>query len=374
VSEPRSLRLLAYTDSAAIGGAELALGYLLGALAPRIEVGVIATDIGVGEAIAPHRPDVPVHVVRAPDGTGDHAALRAHLGAIRAFAPDIVHANQAWPWACGYGELAALLTPGVRVVAVDHLPVSGAIPRRRVVARRLLARRLHAHVSVGESSARLIEDIVGLPAGSVGAVPNGVPAAPGNTAPELAHTPGLVIGSLGRLTAQKGYDQLVRVLPDLPGATVVLVGDGPEREALQALAAALGVDDRLLITGWTADARSYLPRFDIFALPSLWEGMPLSILEAMHAGLPVVASAVGSVAEAVGDGDTGYVVPPGDRQALKAVLARLLADPELRSRMGSRARAIASERFTAEVMARCYEEIYRELVPAGIEVGGVEVT
>jgi len=361
VSDRSSLRLLVYTDSTAIGGAELALGYLLGSLAPGIDVGVLATDTKVGEMIAAYRPGAPVYVVRPPNGTRDRAALMAHLGVIRAFAPDIVHANQPWPWACGYAELAALLVPGVSVVAVDHLPIAVAVPRSRILARRLLARRLHAHVSVGERSARLIEDIVGLPAGSVGAVPNGVPPAMTDTVSARPHAP-LVIGSLGRLTPQKGYDQLVRVLADLPGATVVLVGDGPERSALQGLATELGVEDRLRITGWTADARSHLSRFDIFALPSLWEGMPLSILEAMHAGLPVVASAVGSVAEAVADGDTGYVVAPSDQLALKVCLTRLCDDPELRGRMGRRGSAVASERFTAQAMARRYETIYRTLV------------
>ena len=181
MSGAASMRLLAYTDSDTIGGAELALGYLLGALAREIEVGVLATSAEVGEALAAHRPGVRLSVVRPPVGAGDRGALLAHMRAIRAASPDILHANQAWPWACGYGEVAALLCPGVRVVAVDHLPLASAVPRRRIVARRLLARRLHAHVSVGERSAREVESILGLRPGSVGAVPNGVP--PGRDEP-----------------------------------------------------------------------------------------------------------------------------------------------------------------------------------------------
>jgi glycosyltransferase involved in cell wall biosynthesis len=304
------VRLLAYTDSRQVGGAELCLGYLLGALDPAIEVGLLAVDRAVGTAIAAHRPGTGVAVVRAPEGTRDRAALVQHRRAIRAFAPDVLHANQAWPWACGYAEAAALLTPGVRIVAVDHLPVDGAIPRVRRLARRQLARRLHAHVAVGEQAARLVERFVGLPAGAVRGVANGVPAAQPQPVARLA--PGPIVGSLGRLTDQKGYDALVRALPALPDATLVLVGDGPERPALEALAAELGVADRLHVTGWTDDARRHLPAFDVFALPSRWEGMPLVILEAMHAGLPVVASDVGSVAESVRDGETGYVAPPGD--------------------------------------------------------------
>jgi glycosyltransferase involved in cell wall biosynthesis len=358
------VRLLAYTDSLQVGGAELALGYLLGALSSEIETGVLCADRRVGEAIAAGRPGTPVFAVPAPVGVRDARSLIAHVRAVRAFAPDVLHANQAWPWACAYGELAGLLVPGVRVLAVDHLPLASAVPRGRLLARRLLARRLGSHVAVGQHAARLIEQIVGLPAGSVGVVPNGVPppADAGDVAAACLAAPP-VIGSLGRLTDQKGYDLLVRILPELPGATLVLVGDGPERTALERTAAQLGVGERLLITGWRADARAYLPAFDVFALPSRWEGMPLGILEAMHAGLPVLAADVGSVAEAVCDGESGYVVAPDDRDALRERLQRMLADPELRRRMGERGRSLARERFTDTAMARRYEAIYRSLVP-----------
>ena len=361
------LRLLAYTDSGSIGGAEIALGYLLGALAGEIEVGVLATDLDVAEAIAAHRPGTSAYAVPAPRGSLDHAALRAHVRAIRAFAPHVVHANQAWPWACGYGEVAALLVPRVRVVAVDHLPVGGAPPRWRMHGRRLLARRLDAHVSVGQRAARQIEGLLDLPVGSIGAVPNGVPPAPNEPTPRLARGP--VIGSVGRLTEQKGYDLLIRVLPELPQATLALVGDGPLRGELESLAARLGVQDRLLITGWTRDARRYLPAFDVFALPSRWEGMPLGILEAMHAGLPVVAGDVGSVAEAVSNGETGFLIDVDDLATLGEHLRRLLVDEPLRRRMGERARALAMERFTDTAMARRYELIYQD-VTDGLGAGG----
>lgn len=354
------MRLLAYSDSRQVGGAELALGYLLGALDERVEAGVLAVDEAVGAAIAAHRAGTGYEVVRPPEGTRDRVALAQHRRAIRAFAPDVLHANQAWPWACGYAEVAALLTPGVRVVAVDHLPVDGAIPRPRRLARRLLARRLHAHVAVGERAARDVERLVGLPAGSVRGVANGVP--PEQPEPVPRTLAGPVIGSLGRITDQKGYDALVRALPALPDATLVLVGDGPERGALERLAAELGVAGRLVVTGWTSEARRHLPTFDVFSLPSLWEGMPLVILEAMHAGLPVVASDVGSVAEAVADGETGYVVAPGDAAALHGRLARLLDDAALRTRLGERGRAVAAERFSAAAMARRYEAVYADVL------------
>jgi glycosyltransferase involved in cell wall biosynthesis len=367
VSTSRPLRLLAYTDSEAVGGAELALGYLLGALGERIEVGVLATSPAIAEKIASHRPGAVPISVKSPRGARDLGALLEHRAAIRAFAPDVLHCNQAWPWACAYGELAGVLDRRVRVLAVDHLPVSGAIPRARRLGRRLLARRLDVHVSVGEHAARRVEEIVGLPSNSVGSVPNGVPSGTRHE-PRSGVDDGLgrrgapVIGSVGRLTDQKGYDLLLRALPGLTPARLVLVGDGPRRPALEALAVELGVAERLQITGWVDDAPARLGDFDVFALPSRWEGMPLGILEAMHAGLPVVACDVGSVSEVVKEGQTGYVVQAEDVASLQNRLAELLADVALRERMGECARGLAKACFTDVLMARRYEAIYGSMV------------
>jgi glycosyltransferase involved in cell wall biosynthesis len=344
-----------------VGGAEIALGYLLGALRAEIEVGVLATDPDVGAAIVTRRPGTRLLSVPTVQGTRDLHCLRAHLRAVRAFAPDILHANQAWPWGCAYGELAGILLAGVRVLAVDHLPLRSSVPRRRVLGRRLLARGLTAHVAVGERCARMVEQIVGVKDGSVTAVANGVPAAQPTPA-QVSWGGGAVIGSLGRITEQKGYDLLVRALPHLPEATLVLVGDGPQRERLQEIAADLGVGGRLIVTGWKPDARAYLPTFDIFALPSRWEGMPLGILEAMHAGLPVLASDVGSVAETVRDGVTGYVVPAEDQSLLCARLSSLLSDAQQRERMGAAGRALAGDLYTDVAMARRYEAVYESML------------
>ena len=173
-----ALRLLAYSDSPEVGGAEVVLGYLLAALSPEIEIGVLATDARVAEAIAAGRPGTPVFTVRPPSGIRDLVSLREHIHVVRSFSPHLLHANQGWPWACAYGEIAGLINPKTRVLAVDHLPVGGAVPRARRLGRRMLARRLQAHVAVGVNAARLVEGLVGLPHGSVGSVPNGVPIEP----------------------------------------------------------------------------------------------------------------------------------------------------------------------------------------------------
>jgi glycosyltransferase involved in cell wall biosynthesis len=355
------LRILVYSDSPAIGGAEVALGYLLQGLDPAVDVGGLALDRTVGERIAADRAGTTVCVVPAPRSAWDLAAVRRHGRAIRAFAPDIVHANQTWPLGCSCGEVAALVVPGVRVLAVHHLPLETAVPRLRRLSGVALARALDAHVAVGERVARIVERYLRLPAGSVRSVPNGVPSPPVRIAPS-PQTGELRVGALGRLTDQKRIDGLVRALSAIPNMRLTLVGDGPQRRDLERLASALGVAERLEITGWVNDPRAWLPRFNVLAVPSLWEGMPLAILEAMHAGLPVVASDVGSVAEAVSDEQTGFVVPPGDDAALVDRLRCLQDDPELRRRMGESAKSIAASRFTVATMARGYEAVYRDLL------------
>jgi glycosyltransferase involved in cell wall biosynthesis len=212
---------------------------------------------------------------------------------------------------------------------------------------------------VGRRAARLVEDEVGLTSGSLRVIHNGVPP---HEAGGTRLADGLVIGSLGRLHPQKGYDLLVRALVELPDVTAVLVGDGQERSRLERLATDLGIADRLRIMGWRDDPRSYLDGFDVFVLPSRYEGFPLSVLEAMHAGVPVVAADVGSTGEALADGG-GVLVPPEDPVALARTLADLLGDGARRAALGARGREVALRDYTTRAMADRYVELYDELEP-----------
>jgi glycosyltransferase involved in cell wall biosynthesis len=189
---------------------------------------------------------------------------------------------------------------------------------------------------------------------------NGVPDV--EVAPAPHSGPGTVIGTVGRLTTEKGIEDLVRALAQVPNAFLVVVGDGPQRDALSGLARDLGVADRLQITGWSAQAASWIRRFDVFALPSHLEGFPLVVVEAMLAGKPVVATDVGSVSEAVVEGETGLLVPPGSPTALADALNRLIADPAEAARLGAHARERAVRHYSADVMAEQFSSLYREIV------------
>jgi glycosyltransferase involved in cell wall biosynthesis len=324
----------------------------------RFEVIVVGTTREIVERIASHRPGAPTVVLPPFGGKFDARSIVEHVRAFRRLAPDLCHINLRTPYACQGGIVAGVLTH-TRMVAVEHLPLHSPSGFMRW-SRRRLAPFYAAHVSVGDESARLVEAEVGLRAGSIRTIHNGVPEVDLPPVPE-GRSP-VVLGSVGRLDEQKGYELLVEALAGLPDASGVVVGDGPLRAALEARAAELGVAGRLQLPGWSDDARSRLPDFDVFVLPSRYEGFPLSIIEAMLAGLPVVATDVGSIREAVVDGETGLLVPSGDAAALTAALRRLVDDPGLRARLGAAGRARARREFTARAMAARYERLYDEVV------------
>ncbi|MDP9408678.1 MAG: glycosyltransferase, partial [Actinomycetota bacterium] len=306
----RPLRVVLHTDSPGRGGAEISLGNLLGALdsggpgAQReVRPYVLGFDPEVTRWIADRRPGTPWSLV--PGGTRGAAATAAALARLR---PDVVHANLSVPWACAPGLTAALAVPGVRVVAVQQLPLRTTALAQWLRTRALLL-RVDAHVAVGTASGRRVEDFYALGRGSVCSVPNGVPDVP-LPAPTPRPSGGpLRVVSVARLDPVKGGDVLLRALARLPGVEVTLLGEGGWRGHLEGLAADLGVADRVSLPGWSESVQASLVEHDVVVLPSRSEGFPLSVAEAMLASRPVVATGVGSVAELVADGETGLLVP-----------------------------------------------------------------
>jgi glycosyltransferase involved in cell wall biosynthesis len=340
------------------GGAEQNLANLVAHLDPSIEIVVMAVDAGIGRSLTAGRPDAKLVVVRPVRDKYDLGPIWEHVRAVRSLRPDVFHASLATTFACQYGILAALLA-GARTVVVEQSPIPTASGLQRRL-KRLTSRFAAAHVAVGERSARMVEEAVGLPHGRVDVIYNGVDDDAAEPLPRLAGRP--VIGSLGRLSNEKGFDIAIRALGELPEATLVLVGDGPERPSLESLATSEGVAERVRFVGWSDEARRYLPGFDVFILPSRFEAFPLAVVEAMLAARPVVAADVGSVDEAVEEGQTGYLFQAEDAGGLAAATGRLLADETLAKRLGDAGRARALTHFTASAMARAYEAVYREVL------------
>ncbi|GAB1542442.1 hypothetical protein NUACC21_51160 [Scytonema sp. NUACC21] len=357
----KMMHVVAYTDSAGIGGAEISLKHLVSNVSTDINMTVVGTSQIVVNAIAQFRPQVPQVVL---PHKGVHS-LAVHLQTLHRLQPDIVHINICTPWECAIGLFAALTLPNTRVVRVDQLPLrtTDAVKLWRT---RALSLRVDAHVAVGEASARRMEDFYALGRRTVISIPNCVPDITKNPTPspdtDRRTNREIVIGSIGRLDAMKGHDILLRAIAQLEGVRVVILGEGGQRTALEKLAVELEVASRVEFPGWIDNPRAYLPQFDIFAMPSRSEGFPLAIVEAMLASLPVVATRVGSIPEAVTDGETGLLVDKDDVEGLASALRRLKDDPELRVRFGQRGRDVARCNFTVENMVKSYERLWHELM------------
>jgi glycosyltransferase involved in cell wall biosynthesis len=177
------------------------------------------------------------------------------------------------------------------------------------------------------------------------------------------HVP--IIGTVSRLVKDKGLELILEAAAQLKAKGLkfhmVWVGDGPMRAELESMAQSLGVADRLSITGMCTDVPAWLSCFDIFVLPTMWEGMGRVFLEAQAAGIPVIGTKVGGVPDVVRDGETGILIQPNDVKTLAETIELLITNSELRRQMGIAAAQFASsEQFQVEFMVRKIEEVYEQ--------------
>lgn len=182
---------------------------------------------------------------------------------------------------------------------------------------------------------------------------------------ELSRADGCpLVGCVGALTREKGHLVLLRawsaVLEQCPRARLVLLGDGPERAAVERATAALPAGS-VLLAGYREDVPAWLKALDLYVQPSLAEGLGSAVLEAMACRLPVVASRVGGLPDAVVDGTTGLLCPPGDAATLADAILTLLRSRERATAMGAKGRERVEERFSAVAMVGAYLELYRTL-------------
>jgi len=167
-----------------------------------------------------------------------------------------------------------------------------------------------------------------------------------------------LVVSVGRLASEKGHSHLLDALAGLDGVQLLLVGDGPERAALETHARALGLDRRVRFLGVREDAMAILALADACALPSLYEGFGMVVLEAMSLGVPVVASRAGGLPEVIRDGETGLLVPPADAPALAAALRSVVLDRALARRISEKAREAVRQQFDLSRMIDRVESLY----------------
>ena len=269
-----------------------------------------------------------------------------------------------------YGGAAARLV-GIPSVATIHGRNWATGSRRRGLAYRALRRLGMRVVAVSRDLAGFLAAGLPLPLEAISVVHNGIPlAAP---LPAAAHAAaraatrrslGIPVDAplllaVGNLYPVKDHATLLRAAATLPGVSVAIAGRGEEEEKLRALAAELGLGARLHLLGLRDDVADLHRAADLFVQPSRSEGLPLAILEAMGAGLPVVATRVGGIHEAVIDGRTGRLVPPADPAALAAALRELLDAPERRAAFGRAGTARAEQEFSLRAMTDAYRALYR---------------
>ncbi len=276
---------------------------------------------------------------------------------VRDLRADVVHTHLVH--ADVYGGLAARLraTPLVSTKHNDDPFRTGAF---RYVERGLahLAERI---VTITEALRAFTIERVGLPAGKVETIHYGLDELPEawgeNPSGDVPHEATIVL-STSRLTEQKGIDVAIRALASLPGDVVLVVlGEGPQRSSLEALARELGVESRVFLPGRVPDVAAWLRRASVYVQPARWEGFGLGVLEAMLAGLPVVASDVSSLPELVVDGETGYLVPPDEPGPLAERIAAALEQRSLGAAGAERARREFSVARMADRTAALYAEI-----------------
>ena len=330
--------------------------------------------------------------------TKDHLVDRLERAGVRCHCLSHRVGDPLWPM-----RLAALVRSGEYDIVHVHSPLPGAVARLLVRSVRTARRpavvttehnawatfhpltRWANRVTIGADAAVIAvsdeagRSVSGRAARRVTVVRHGIDtsavAAHGverdDVRGELGIDPGaVVIGTVANFREQKDHPNLLAAVALLRERglrpRVVVVGQGPLEQSTRDLATSLGLDDLVIFTGHRADAARVMASFDVFVLPSLWEGLPVALMEALAAGLPVAATAVGGVAETLTDGVDALLVPPSDPSALADALARLIEDTSLRQRLAAASAARAPE-FDVRRSTSAVESIYRSVARRGGE-------
>ena len=358
------------------GGLENGVVNLINHMAPdRFRHAILAIDeINASFASRLRRTDVSLHALHKAPGHAYKLYPRINQ-LLRQLKPAIVHSRNLA--ALEAQVPAAWARVPVRIHGEhgwDASDPDGRNPRQRLI-RRLYAPFVHRYITVSRDLQRYLVDRVGIAAGRVQHLCNGVDTVkfqpPAGGPLPLAGCPfdparHWIVGTVGRLQAVKNQTLLaqafVMALERHPAmrerARLVIVGDGALRPDIESLLAGAGHGDRAWLAGERRDVAAVMQGLHLFVLPSLAEGISNTILEAMASGLPVVATAVGGNPELVTSGQTGLTVPSADAAALADVLVRLYQEPETVAAWGRRARSVAESRFSLQGMVDNYAAVY----------------
>jgi len=295
---------------------------------------------------------------------------------IRRERANIVHSQS---WSGVDTALAKLLTPGVKRVHSEHgrhVPYLHAESLKRKIARRCVYHLADAVFAISAEVREFYCRETGFPAERMAVIPNGIDprrideADPSGVREEFGFAESdFVIGTVARLDATKDTMTLARAFAKLRRAQpdsrlkLLIAGDGGERKKLETFVTEQELNRAVVFTGWRHDVPRLLGAMNVFALSSLSEGMPLTVLEAMAAQLPVVATNVGALPELVEEGATGFLTAPQDAEAMADRMASFFQNPELAASFGARARQKVVREFSLDQMLRRYADLYLSVFP-----------
>jgi glycosyltransferase involved in cell wall biosynthesis len=350
------------------GAQEHVFGLLTRLDATRYDVHVVSLSHG-SSVRKLERHGVPVTVIDEPDDAIATGALAALLTDLR---PEVLHNHMYRAELVGTRAAIALGEVGhlrPYVVGTVHSSRIRAEEDRRLL--KILTPRMDQLIAVSRSIVEKLQH-EGRDTTPIALIHNGVDLerydhqGPCCTLREEYGLPesGPMVGVVARLESEKGHPTLLEAWPSVvaafPDATLLVIGEGSRREALETMAAELGVADRVVFTGRRDDVPAVTAALDIAVLPSYREALGLTVLEAMALSRPVVASNVGGIPEMIEDGVTGLLVPPHDPEALAAAIIRLLRDHPLADTLGRAGHDLVHERFCIELMVDAVERIYDE--------------
>jgi glycosyltransferase involved in cell wall biosynthesis len=365
------IRVMHVTEDLGVGGLERVVVTICRHLdRSRFEPSVLVLRGSGALAAELEQIDVEVVDVGGVPGKGDHFAFRKVAREARKRRIDMFHSHNTLAL---FDALVAARLTGVRGhVHTDHAR-SFPDKRRYMIAEHVASYLLDQIVAVSDDTKNNLVHYEKISPSRIAVIPNGVdserftkPVDVAALRAALGVSSGPVLGLAARLTEQKGVIYLLQAVVQLreqfPGLQVVVAGSGDQDDYLKRAAGELGIAGAVHFLGMRLDVPELVRAFDVFVLPSIWEGLPIALLEAFAAGTPVVASDVGGVGKVIRHRENGSLVPARDPAALAAELAHVLAHPELRKKYSQTARRTFEESYSAEAMTRRYEAIYRQSV------------
>jgi glycosyltransferase involved in cell wall biosynthesis len=301
-------------------------------------------------------------------GRWDLAEWRPLVRLLRSGEVQVLHGHMFGSnvWAVVLGRLTGIPV----VIAHEHSWAFTGDRPRQLVDRHVIGRGSDVVIACSREDRRRMIEVEGIAADRVLFLPNGIVGRPPTSGRDVRRELGIavdapVVGSVGALRAEKRFDVLLRaaaqLVPSWPGLRVMIAGAGAERSALEALAGDLGLGQRAMLLGARDDVPDVLAAIDVAVTCSDFEGSPLSVLEYMEAGLPVVATRVGGLPDLIEDGVHGLLVSRRDPAALAQALDALLGDPGRRRAMGEAGRRRRREQFDFELMVERLEDLYERL-------------